>query len=251
MKITFDMSAVNALARDMNVEFSQRRINAAAATALTYTALDGKKAVEREMRAVLDRPNPYTMRQVRIESARADKLQAAVEWKDDYGYTVPYLLPQVEGGSRRAKRFEKALQAAGHLPQGWFAVPAPGARLDAFGNISRGQIIQILSQLRITLLAGTTRNLSFDARKQINAQRRAGGRFFVIKPGAKKQAGVYQREFYGRDVTPVLFFVRSVRYRQRLDFDGVVRREVAQRLPVHIERTVNDHLRRLLAKAGR
>ena len=91
--------------------------------------------------------------------------------------------------------------------------------------MSSGQIIQILSQLRVTLTAGFTRNMSTDARSKIAAQRRAGGRFFVMMPGAKGlRPGVYQREFMGRQVTPVLIYVTAANYRKRLAFEAVGQR---------------------------
>ncbi|MDF5999583.1 hypothetical protein P4050_14390 [Pseudomonas aeruginosa] len=45
------------------------------------------------------------------------------------------------------KASERNLRARGILPAGMFVVPAEGARLDQYGNMSRGQMIQILSGL--------------------------------------------------------------------------------------------------------
>lgn len=232
---------------------SERRIAAIKATAATRTAVAAKAAVVREMPRVLDRPTPYTLGSVFVRPATAQQLVAEVYVKDDRAGSgtpaVKYLLPQVEGGTRRTKRFEVALRAAGALPAGHFIVPGAGARLDAYGNVSRGQIIQVLSQLRITLTAGYTRNMSLtDKRGAINAQRRAGGRFFVLKPGKAggRAPGIYQREFMGRNVTPVFLFVPRVQYRQRLDFDGIVQRVVDTHLPAEVARAVSDSLARKL-----
>jgi hypothetical protein len=92
--------------------------------------------------------------------------------------------------------------------------------------MSRGQIIQILSQLRITMVAGHTRNMPLDARKQISAQRKAGGRFFIVRPGGKTKPGIYQREFMGRSVTPVAIFVRRTTYRAKFRFYEVADRVI-------------------------
>ena len=255
MKVTVDLKGFDAATRALVDRFSERRLNAAAATALTRTALDARENVHKEMRRALDRPTPYTMNSLYVRPATASRPQAEVYFKDDRaGSGTPatrYLLPQVEGGSRRLKRFEVALKMAGHLPDGWFVVPGQGAKIDAYGNISKGQIIQVLSQLRITLTAGFTRNMSFDARKQVTAQRKAGGRFFVIRPGAKGALpGVYQREFAGRNISPVFIFVRSNTYRKRLAFYTVVQATVASRLPVHLQQAIADQAQRL-AGAGR
>lgn len=266
MKLTFEAKGLDQAVRLMAEGLSPRRLNAAMATALTRTALEVRDAVKTEMRAVFDRPTPYTMNSLFVRPATAQRLAADVYFKDDRaGSGTPatkYLLPQVEGGSRGAKGLEVALRAVGVLPAGWFVVPGAGARLDAYGNVSRGQIIQVLSQLRITLVAGATRNLPFDARKQIAAQRKAGGRFFVIKPGAKGAApGVYQREFGvqgsarggdvgvgSRNITPVFIFVRKASYRTRLDFDRITRATAAAKLPGHLRRAVQDQLDRASAK---
>lgn len=255
MKLTLDVKGLDQATRDLAERFSERRLNAALATGLTRTALDIREEVKREMRVVLDRPTPYTMNSLFVRPATAQRLAAETYFKDDTaGSGTPatkYLLPQVDGGSRRTKRLEVALQAAGALPSGWFVVPGAGAKIDAFGNVSRGQIIQVLSQLRIQLVAGSSRNLPFDARKQISAQRKAGGRFFVIKPGAKGAApGVYQREFAGSNITPVFIFVKGATYRKRLDFYGISNRIARERLPRQIQLAIEQSAARLAARAG-
>jgi hypothetical protein len=255
--------------RQRFAEFSDRRFNAAIATALTRTAVHVRNAVQAEMPRVLDRPTPYTLRQLRYVPATADRLAAAVGFNvvnvtDERGATIAfrdlgpgetpagkYLTPQIEGGSRRLKRLEVALRAAGALPDGWLTVPGQGARLDAYGNVSRGQVVQVLSQLRIQLVAGSNRNMSGDARKQIAAQRKAGGRFFVVLPGqGKRQPGIYQRELIGRNITPVFIFVRSANYKRRFDFDGLSRRVADATLPQEIDRALSESLSRLRARGA-
>jgi hypothetical protein len=114
--------------------------------------------------------------------------------------------------------------------------------------MSRGQIIQILSQLRITMTAGYTRNMAFDARRQISAQRKAGGRFFVMPVGGKVQPGVYQRELIGSSITPVLVFVRQPQYRKRYDFFGKAQALADERMPVELRRSLSEHVARLATK---
>lgn len=240
--------------RSMLKSFSDRRFNAAVATALTRTAVQARDAVYADMSRSLDRPTPYTLRSLFVRGARADRLQAETFFKDNTGgYDTPatkYLLPQVEGGAGRSiKRFERALIAKGSMPSGWHAVPAKGARLDAFGNVSRGQIMQIISQLGTELVSGSTRTMSTDARKRINAQKRAGGRFYAVLPGQGKQPGIYQREFTGRNVTPVFIFVQSTTYKKRFDFYGVAGRVVQDNLNRNVQQAIGEHVRRLAAKA--
>ena len=265
MKITMEVHGLTEVQKALTERFSPRRLNAVMATALTRTAQDVREAVRQELPRVFDRPTPYTLNSLFVRPATAQRLQSEVYFRDElaeYKGGIPatkFLLPQVEGGSRNLKRFEVLLRQAGHLPPGWFAVPGDGARLDAFGNVSRGQIIQVLSQLRISAVGGFTRNMPFDERKQITAQRAAGGRFFVIKPGARVQPGVYQREFGGgggddgrrwNNIAPVFIFVRRATYRPRLDFEGIATKVAAQRLPGHVQRAIDENLARL-AGSGR
>lgn len=272
MKLTLNSIGLSEAQRTLAEGLSSRRLNAAMATALTRTALDIREEVKREMRAVFDRPTRFTLDAVYVNPAlgsqpvpgalfgeglkrrgsRAKFLEAEVELKDDFGYTEPYLRAQVTGGQRRLKGLEVALKAANILPAGWLAVPGKDTRRDAYGNVSSGVVRQVLSQLRLARLEGDKTNLSFDARKQINAQRKAGGRFFAVKPGAKSKLppGVYQREFFVREASLIFLFVASATYRKRLDFYGIANRIARERLPVQMQRAIQDHLARVAAKGA-
>jgi hypothetical protein len=250
--LTVQVKGLDELRRTLS-GFSDRRFNAAVATALTRSAKYAQEQLRAEMQRSLDRPTPYTLNALRVWPATADKLMARVGFRDDGtgGRNANnYLMPNVEGGTRVAKRVEAALRAIKALPEGWFAVPGQGASLDSYGNMSRGQIIQILSQLRITMTAGHTRNMAFDARKQIGAQRRAGGRFFVVPIGGKTAPGVYQREMFGRSITPVLVFVQQPRYSKRYDFFGKGRAVAEARMPVELRRSIDEQILRLSAKGS-
>lgn len=249
--------------------FSERRIAATMATALTRTAVKLRDAEKQHLETVFDRPTPYTVRQLKYVAATANKLAAAVGFgveavQDANGNVIryrdmgpdstaagQYLAPQMTGGSRRAKRLEVALRATGALPSGWLVVPGAGAALDAHGNVSRGQIIQVLSQLRIQLLAGSDRNMSTrDRSSAIAAQRRAGGRFFVVPPGSRIKPGIYQREFMGKNITPVFVFVRSAMYQARYDFYGHINDGANRLLPEEMSKAIGEQLQRLQSRAG-
>jgi hypothetical protein len=222
----------------------------AMAVALTRTAQDVKKAEEEEMRRTFDSPTPYTLRSLFLKPATRANLEAMVWVKDDRaGSGTPatkYLLPQIEGGRRGIKGFEKALQQAGHMRKGYKAVPGQFARLDRFGNVSFGQIIQILSALRITLTAGHTRNQSFDAKKQARARQRQGGQIFALPDGrGKLPPGIYQRRdfsFGGAAPRPLFVFVSEVSYRKRFRFHDVAQRTVATKFQRHFDRAYAEAL---------
>lgn len=226
------------------VDLAKRQHVYALARALTKTGVRVKGAEVELMKESFDRPTPYTLKSLFLKPATKKTLAAHVWVKDDSytGTGTPasrYVLPHIVGGKRSVKRFEKNLQYAGYLPPGWVTVPGQGARLDQYGNVSRGQIIQILSQLRIRLLAGYDRDMA-RGRKGIAAQRRAGGRFFVIPPGGSTQPGVYQREFMGRNITPVMIFAQQsqTHYRQSLPFETVANRTVNRHFAAELQAAI-------------
>lgn len=221
-------------------KLSQGQIDAAVRYGLHDGGRFAANAIRKEMRAVFDRPTRYVLYSVRAD-VDPDKLSATIQptYFGGQGVDPQHILQAQEfGGERRAKRAERVLQQTGHLPAGWVTVPGQGARLDAYGNMSSGQLMQILSQLRAQTTAGYTRNMAH-GKKGIAAQRRAGGRFFVIPPGGRTQPGVYQREFMGRTITPVLIFVRAAHYRPRLGMDRIAEKAgladyVQKRIRFHI-----------------
>ena len=123
------------------------------------------------------------------------------------------------------KRFERALQRAGYLPDSWFAIPGDGAKLDRYGNMARSQIIQILSALKAFGEQGYTANRSAASSKRNRNQ----PEFFAIKPNQRRGGlvpGVWQRYKFaqGNAVKPVLIFVSGAKYRVRFKFHDVARR---------------------------
>lgn len=242
-----------------------RQARFAMVVALTRTAQDGRDAEVREIQRAVDRPTPYSLNAVYVQGATPARPEAAFGLKDNFEVRaagtppVNYLGPNIEGGQRRLKGMEKLLQRSGAMPNGWHVVPGQAARLDAYGNVSRGQVIQVLSQLRLQLTAGYDRNLPLRARpgkdglltpeqKRINAGRRrafvrAGGQFFVVKAGGKRgvQPGIYQRQVLGKKVhgparrfpKAVFIFVSRTTYRRRIDWDRVAAYTVATRLDHH------------------
>ena len=231
--------------------FSDRRLAAAAATALTRTAVEARDGVKAAMPSVFDRPTPYTLGGVGMQGATAQTLEAQVFLKDQQtgGSGRPaavYLRPEVRGGKRRTKAVERLLSAARILPAGWAIVPGAGAQLDQHGNVSRQQLTLILRQIRQSRNAGPQ-----PRRRLVGQQRKAGGQVFAIQQGAKGAApGIYIRELTGRNITPLLLFVRQATYRPRFDFEGIVTGIVQQRLGPNLQRAIGESAARLLARGG-
>ena len=299
LKIELDVQGIKELQLKFN-EISERRLLSAVATGLTRTAVGAKGAIQQAMQSQLDRPTPYALAGVRVIAATADQgkagvrnlpnpndpfdgrlvesrfLEATVDLKNETTNkgtpAINFLGPNVDARPRNVKRFELALQASGAMPRGTFAVPADGAKLDAYGNVSRGQIQQILSQVGVELLAGSSRTLrqrrdetakKFASRRRV-AFGKAGGQYVSYPEGrGKLPAGLYlvegkdfgARLGFGRSgrIRAVFFYQRSVTYRARFDFFGVAKRYAEQNLSANIDRAIAESLQRKFdqVRAGR
>jgi hypothetical protein len=162
MKLNVDIVGI-AQARDMLGGLQDKRFAYNIAQALTQTAVEAKPALQREMRDVFDRPTRFTIDSVYVKPATIDNLVAEVGIKNEQAGVRPathWLRWQVYGGLRRMKAFEKLLVSGGFMRNDQRAVPGQAAKLDAFGNISVGQIVQILSQLRLEAGGGSNRAMA-------------------------------------------------------------------------------------------
>lgn len=233
--------------------------------AMGPTLRAGRESVYAAMRRGFDRPTPYALNALRLEEpGAAGPLRGAVMVKgrpDVSGSAIPpqsFLRAEILGGSRRWKRLEVALMRAGMLPRGWFAVPGTGARLDQWGNMSRGQVVQVMAFLQLFGVARGERRAGFRAnstaasraRMERGTRNRFGVELFVSSPlQAYRRGGlapgVWTRQTNTRTtrtagapspLRPVLLFVPQARYRQRLDFFGELQRSAAAVFPAELDR---------------
>lgn len=249
MRLTVDVKGLDEATQSIVQRFSQQRVAAIGSAALTAAAVAGRAAVQREMETVFDKPTPYTLRSVRYTAATLNKLQSEVFISNDTGARDPspvvVLRPQVEGGRRGFKGLELALRSAGALPEGWYVVPGAGARLDAYGNVSRGQITQVIAQIRRQAQHGPK-----DARRIVRTARSAGGSIFAVRPGGKRKPGVYIAYLARRNITPIFVFVNRANYRKRLVFDEVVFEAVERVLPAALARGFGESVGRVAGGFG-
>lgn len=224
-------------------EIEQRQIPFATALALTETAKLIKSSIEDEMRAVFDRPTPFTMNALRLIPATKQKLEARVWIKDEADGAAPatrWLTPEVYGGPRNKKRSESLLRARGILPEGKFIVPGKGMKLDNYGNIGRGQLQKILSGLRAQ---GDRLQNSTDSRRSVGNR----SRYFVMRKG-REAIGIAERVGTRRgDIQMVLAFVSKPGYAKTLDFfeigDRVADRELASQFEKAFDRALSTRRR--------
>lgn len=243
----FDLSVKSNIAEAIrDVRATREQIPIASAKAMTFTAERVRDAEKQEINRVFDRPTPFTLSSLSMQGATPQRLEARVWFKDLGGYggsrknvsteAGHYLEPQVYGGGRVLKQFERYLQRAGILPVGMFAVPGAGAKLDGFGNMSRGQLVQILSAL-----GAAEHSSGYFA----NKSRRKGARFnkataliFAGIPHPGMPAGVWMRQGLGR-LKPLLIFVRAPRYNKRFNFYDVANTVADRVFPELLQRELD------------
>jgi hypothetical protein len=228
-----------------------RVIPYAAAAALTRCAVAGQAEVKRVMPEVFKGPTRYTLNALRVVPATKDKLLASVAVKDQAGQgaTRPesYLLPGVEGGKRKEKRFEKALRYAGILGKNQYAMPGDSISLDTFGNVSASQIKTILAlakrqgrrPVKHSDTKGRRIRLTSNSDIFVGVPTSGSGAGRRRRPGAA--SGIYRRE--GHRIRPLFIFTSNTPdYRPRLDFDRVVSGVVRVRFAAEFERAAQDIL---------
>lgn len=223
------MKAGVAISEDMEDALTDlRRLGVGAGKAQAQVVNEVVSKAEQQLRqevaSVFDRPTPFTLNAFRIQYAKPSQPEAAVWVKDEKSGASKGLAPedwfgpQVYGGERALKASERMLRSRGILPAGMYAVPGKGARLDAYGNMSRGHIVQLLSGLKAFDRAGSDHNATGSRRSRRKGHANA---FFILRRG-QQPIGIAERR--GNSVQVVLLFTREPQYSPRFDFHGVVRK---------------------------
>ena len=237
--------------RDTGALFGQAsaaQINKALAIGLTKIGVRVKDAAAAEMRSKFDRPTPYTLNALQLKSAEKTQAEprAYVGFKDRNGSFIPnqadagavlagrrhYLRPQVYGGGRPLKKMEARLRFSVAMSESQYALPGWGAKLDAYGNMNRGDLVKILAYLGGFGEAGGDRNTTSARKANLKT---AGTEYFVLKtPRGRLEPGIYRRSGKGGKavIVQLLKFInRQPQYRPLFDFFSVADRTAAQVAP--------------------
>lgn len=196
-----------------------RQVERAAEKAIDFTAKVVQSDVQREMLAVFDNPVDYTIKAVKVTLTRGHNMRALVWIATPPRMTQSYLVPQIEGGVRTLKGFERGLGAKPYIP-------GRGARLNAYGNIPVGTIRNAMAEIR---------------------QGTASGRFVRIStrrgrlpPGVYQRASARARGASAGRLTSIMVEGRTAPIRPLLDFYGVARRaydrEFSRRFRIELAR---------------
>lgn len=192
---------------DHLTDLEKNQIPQATAWALNNTAFDAVKEQRKEAAKVFDRPTKRAINHSyvnRANKATKRNLLTVLSVIDRRGQSS-FLMPQIIGGSRRIKKTSLLLQRRGLMPKGYFVTPGGAARLNKNGNISPGQLQQILSGV------GAKTSNRYNSKTKAKKKR-----YFAGEIGGTN--GVWERT--KKRPRPVLIFVSSVNYKKRLDFFG-------------------------------
>jgi hypothetical protein len=191
------MPVVSVDAREVQANlsaFASARLPGITAQALTKAAWKARDALVGSMQSVFDRPTPFTLRSPIVVPAERslDRPFAVVGFREWAPKGVPagrYLQPQVFGGQRPQKGFERALA----LRPSRHAVPGKWAELDAYGNMNPGQLRKIMSFLRLG--TSTTSAAQNRSNRRSKGSRRAED-YFIVPVGRTDSLlppGIYRR----------------------------------------------------------
>lgn len=223
----------------------------AATVAVNRTAKTIKSTLVEEMRSKFDRPTPMVLNSIMLRPATRNKPEAEVWLKNrEIGgkqtrSMAELIGHQFKGGGRTTKRIEMRLYRMGILPQGMFVAPGRGAKLDAYGNLRRGDVTPMLTQLGAFVEPGI-RSMSDRTysrllkRGTLAASGRGKGRKirrseYIVKAGV----GIFKVLGPGR-VAPVLVFIREPSYAKRIDFEGIGQRVANENLGVEFNRAFKE-----------
>ncbi len=212
------------MARLSDADFAiQKRIN----PVLTAMAWAVRNKLREQMEQSFDRPKSWTLNGLQVIPASTDNDNAAVVQikTGNYKGTPPInvLRHHFTGGSRANSGLEIALQRAGILPSGWYAVPTMFCPVDANGNVKPGHVTKIMSYLELHWKSGYDAN-STRQTKDKTRKKEGGGWFVVEHSGAGKtkalglKAGIYFRNYKTNQAIPEFRFYRSFSpYQKRFD----------------------------------
>ena len=233
--VKVDTSEIANLIKSLD-QIGKEQIPFATALALTRTAQSAGNHLKAEMQQVFDRPTPWVLNAFKVRPAVKSRMEAEVSIKDVAGRRsqAKYLRDHITGGERGNKPMEKAMRAAGVLPDGWLAVPSrDGVQRDQYGNVGVRTVARILAELE----RGGSRTLGKNS-----------FRLFVVRPGQVQNnarhlaPGIWSESIFGRGpdgrgaIKPVFLFVQAATYDRVFNFEQIVERVVKDEFSTHFNR---------------
>lgn len=226
---TWDEGQVKAVIDD-----DQLHLSRVIEQALDSTAFDMREGLQVEMRKVFNEPTRFTLNSLKVTRTQNHNMEAYVWLKDPERMSEHYLLPQILGGGRKTKGFERALGDTRMYP-------ARGLKLTRAGNISRGLITQVLSALGLA-----EQHQGYQANRTEKSARRNRKRLkdyvYLYEGSGKMPPGIYQRSgLRGRGLKPIMLEDDQDRkYLPVFEFYKVSELVANERFPYHFNRLLGE-----------
>lgn len=214
-------------------EIGANQLPFALAKSLTDIAKAARLGVQSAMQSDLDNPTPFTLNSLYVKPATKANLISVLAFKDPVNGTSAgqYLVPEVLGGLRLEKPFEKIERSIGVLPTGKMIIPGAGMRLNRYGNVSLAQLEPILQAATGVKFAKSKRKAKAP-KKQLEV--------FVGSPaGGRLPMGIWQRLTDG-SLKPLFVFVSRATYKARLPVGQIAGGVFAADFPAIFDKAFAD-----------
>lgn len=257
MKIQVSVKGSTGLASaSKQLKAMPKQVAFASVVATTRVASLIREELKSTMKQVFDRPTPMVMDSVRVKPATTKDPVAAVglDIREIGGKNIRAMAEIIGhhfvGGERLAKRLEMRLQRLGVLPKGRYVAPGRAAPLDGYGNMSRGEVGKMLTQLGsydVNPMSDKT-FARLKESKQLVSRGKYNGRvvkrsqYFVAKGNSGQALGIW-KVFGSGDVRPVLGFISKPQYRQRIDIKKIGVQVIKTHFPGEFRKALIDALK--------
>lgn len=233
-------SNVNDVTRYLS-NVADKQLQFATALSLTRIAKTAQKELKSEFKRRFDRPTPYALRSIYIKPANKRNLTSVVgirgiEGSKNGKSPANILRHEFTGGSRGRSRLEFWLQNAGLISSKEYLAPGQEAKLDRYGNMSRGQVQKITSQLRVGSDASA---YASDSKRSRRKRGRLKG--FFWSNGNRLPRGVWMRD--GGDVLPIAIVIKKPRYYAAINFDNFINNSIKRNATKELEKAIDYAIR--------
>ncbi len=174
-------------------DLSEKQSLKVAMKMLNNTARSMHKAETEHLKAIFDRPVPFTLKAMAFTQATKTNMVSSVFVKETQ---AKYLAAQVDGGTRAFKSFEERFDG---VPGVDFVMPGKGAKLNQFGNVSKAMLLKIAKAVKSSNHGGY-------------AVKHVSGRAYSVHP----KPGIT-----GVLAPALLFFATSAKYQPRFKFHEI------------------------------
>ena len=252
MELNLKLNDKQYLSIEQSLKGFEKQMPSIMLNGLTQIAYTVRYDEKKEMQRVFDRPTPFTLNSLVIFKATKQKPEATVALRDPAGIAFSdilkkhYLVPQIYGGSRALKKFEKRVISSGYFKPNSFLMPGQGVKMNKYGNVNKGDIQKILSGLKAQFDPQRNQKGKGKARKRRLKNR--NNEYFAVGNQTKSSRlapGVYERYRFaaGTSIKPVFMIGRKPRYKKLFRFFEVAEDSITKNWKREMEDAVERAVR--------